>query len=101
MIDLKKYSNFVDAVTSTTSKNVKEFFNYDNIEIEVKKDTVDNRSYHVNSDKIKKVLGFEPKYNIDDAVISLCQAFKDGKLPNSMTDIKYSNVATLKKLNVS
>ena len=25
MIDLKKYSNFVDAVTSTTSKNVKEF----------------------------------------------------------------------------
>ncbi len=83
------------------AKNVKEFFNYDNIEIEVKKDTVDNRSYHVNSDKIKKVLGFEPKYNIDDAVISLCQAFKDGKLPNSMTDIKYSNVATLKKLNVS
>ena len=84
------------------AKNVKNFFfNYDKIEIEVKKETVDNRSYHVNSDKIKKVLDFSPKYNIDDAVISLCQAFKDGKLPNSLTDSKYSNVATLKKLNVS
>ena len=81
-------------------KNVKKFFYFDNIEIEVKKDTVDNRSYHVNSDKIKKVLNFSKKYNIDDAVLSLCKAFKDGKLPNSLTDIKYSNVATLKKLNV-
>ena len=82
------------------AKNVKEFFNYDNIEIEVKKDTVDNRSYHVNSDKIKKVLGFEPKYNIDDAVISLCKAFKDGKLPNSLDDPKYINVTTLKNLKI-
>ena len=82
------------------AKNVKSFFGYDNIEIEVKKETVDNRSYHVNSDKIKRVLDFSPKYNIDDAVISLCHAFKDGKLPNSLTDSKYSNVATLKKLNV-
>ena len=71
------------------AKNVQNFFNIPKIEIEIKKDTVDNRSYHVNSDKIKKVLGFEPKYNIDDAVLSLCQAFKDGKLPNSLEDPKY------------
>ena len=35
-------------------KKCQKFFNYDKIEIEVKKETVDNRSYHVNSDKIKK-----------------------------------------------
>ena len=79
---------------------MKKFFNYENVEIEVKTETVDNRSYHVNSDKIKKILNFEPKYNIDDAVNSLCQAFKDGKLPNSLSDPKYINVTTLKNLGV-
>lgn len=83
------------------SKNVKKYFSYQDIEIEVRSETVDNRSYHVNSDKIKKFLNFEPKYNIDDAVLSLCEAFKKGELPNSMTDLKYINVNTLKKLNVS
>lgn len=83
------------------AKNVQNFFNIPKIEIEIKKDTVDNRSYHVNSDKIKKVLGFEPKYNIDDAVLSLCQAFKDGKLPNSLEDPKYINVTTLKNLQIT
>jgi hypothetical protein len=80
-------------------KNVENFFGYDNIEIEIKNETVDNRSYHVNSDKIKKLLGFSPEYNIDDAVISLCDAFKNNKLPNSLTDPKYINVTTLKESN--
>ena len=70
-----------------------------NIEIEIKQETADKRSYHVNSDKIKRVLGFSPKFNIDDAVISLCKAFKANKLPNSLTDPKYINVATLKSSN--
>ena len=81
------------------ARNVKDFFNYDDVKIEVKTETVDNRSYHVNSDKIKRVLNFEPNYNIDDAVKSLCQAFKDGKLPDSLTDPKYINVTTLKNLD--
>ena len=55
----------------------------------------DNRSYHINSDKITRVLGFKPKYNIEDAIRDLCKAFKEGKLPNSMTDINYYNVKTL------
>ena len=55
----------------------------------------DNRSYHINSDKITRVLGFKPKYNIEDAIRHLCKAFKEGKLPNSMTDINYYNVKTL------
>lgn len=58
--------------------------------------TDDNRSYHVNSDKIKNKLGWAPKRNIEDAVMGLCQAFKEGKLPNSLTDPKYFNIQTMK-----
>lgn len=61
----------------------------------------DNRSYHINSDKIKRVLGFEPTHTIEDAVRDLCEAFKAGKIPNSMSDDKYFNVKTLKRDGVS
>lgn len=63
--------------------------------------TDDIRSYHINSDKIRRVLGFEPRYTIEDAVRDLCLAFKQGELPNSMTDDGYYNVRTLKKLNAA
>ena len=62
--------------------------------------TDDIRSYHINSDKIARVLGFRPKYTIEDAVRSLCEAFKAGKIANSMTDDRYYNIRTMKKLNV-
>ena len=63
--------------------------------------TDDIRSYHVNSDKIQRVLGFKPKHNIEDAVRDLCRAFKAGKLPNSMTDTSYFNVRRLKELKAA
>jgi nucleoside-diphosphate-sugar epimerase len=56
----------------------------------------DPRSYHINSEKIHKVLGFKPKHSIEEAVIDLCEAFKDGKLPNSFDDDRYFNVRTMK-----
>lgn len=60
----------------------------------------DNRSYHINSDKIFKVLGFRAKRTVQDAVQELCDAFKNGLLPNSLTDNKYFNVRTLKDLAI-
>jgi nucleoside-diphosphate-sugar epimerase len=59
----------------------------------------DNRSYHINSDKIYRTLGFRPKYSIEDGVRRLCHAFRDGKIPNSMTDDRYYNIRTMKKIN--
>jgi nucleoside-diphosphate-sugar epimerase len=59
----------------------------------------DNRSYHINSDKIFRTLGFRPKYSIEDGVRGLCHAFRDGKIPNSMTDDWYYNIRTMKKIN--
>ena len=60
--------------------------------------TDDIRSYHINSDKIKNVLGFAPKLSVEDAVVGLCQAFKAGLLPDSFNDDRYYNVRTMKKL---
>lgn len=61
----------------------------------------DPRSYHINSDKIKRVLGFEAKHTIEDAVRGLCKAFKDGKLPNSFDDDSYFNVRTMQAIGAS
>lgn len=55
----------------------------------------DNRSYHINSDKIEKMLNFRARRTISEAVEELCDAFQDGKLPDSINDIKYYNVKTL------
>ena len=59
----------------------------------------DNRSYHINSDKVYHALGFRPKYSIEDAIRSLCKAFRDGRIPNSMADDWYYNIRTMKKIN--
>jgi nucleoside-diphosphate-sugar epimerase len=64
-------------------------------------ETNDNRSYHINSDKIARVLGFRPKRNIEDAVRDLCRAFAAGKLPGSMDDDSYFNVRTIKQRNAA
>ena len=63
--------------------------------------TDDNRSYHVNSGKIRRVLGFVPRRSVADAVRDLCAAFRAGKLPNSMIDDWYYNVRTMKALNAA
>jgi nucleoside-diphosphate-sugar epimerase len=61
----------------------------------------DLRSYHINSDKIKRVLGFVPKHSIEDAVRDLCAAFRDGRFRDSMNDDQYYNVRRLKRLNAA
>jgi nucleoside-diphosphate-sugar epimerase len=63
--------------------------------------TDDIRSYHVNSDKIQRMLGFKPQHTIEDAVRDLCAAVKAGKLPNSMDDNFYFNVRRLKELKAA
>jgi nucleoside-diphosphate-sugar epimerase len=54
--------------------------------------SADLRSYHISSKKIERVLGWKPKRTIEDAVVDLCLAFRDGKIRNAMSDIRYYNV---------
>jgi nucleoside-diphosphate-sugar epimerase len=57
----------------------------------------DLRSYHVSSAKIARELGWLPKRTIEDAVVGMCKAYRDGKLPGSLTDDRYFNVKTIQK----
>lgn len=57
--------------------------------------TDDLRSYRVSSAKIKRELGWEPRYTVPDAVRELVGAFQAGKIPNSLTDPRYFNIKTM------
>ncbi len=61
----------------------------------------DNRSYRINSDKIKNILGFAAKRSIEDGVRDMCRAYKAGKLPDSLTDSIYFNVKRMQELEVA
>jgi nucleoside-diphosphate-sugar epimerase len=63
--------------------------------------TDDMRSYHINSDKIRRLLGFAPKHTIEEAVRDLCRAFRHGRLMNSMSDDIYYNVRRMKNLRAA
>jgi len=85
-------------IAKTVKKVVEKLFpEKGNIPIEVTASD-DPRSYHINSEKIHRVLGFKPKHSIEEAVMDLCQAFKEDKLPNSFDDNKYYNVRTMKAI---
>ena len=62
--------------------------------------TDDNRSYHISSTKIKKILNFDSKFTIKDAIEDLQKAFKKNLLPNSLTDEKYFNIKRMKSINL-
>ena len=74
-----------------------EFPDQGEIEIETTP-TDDIRSYHINSDKIKRELDFAPSHSIEEAVRDLCQAFRDGKLSDSFDDDSYYNVRTMQAI---
>mgnify|MGYP001381635426 CR=1 FL=1 len=58
----------------------------------------DNRSYHINSDKIFKLLGYRAKRSLEEAVGDLCESFKKGLIERSFDDDWYYNVRTLKSI---
>ncbi len=94
------YQNMTIMQIASAVKNIVEA-NYSDTPIEIEvTESDDNRSYHINSDKIKNVLGFVPKYSVSDAVEDLCRAFAAGKVPDP-DDIKHYNVKTMLDLGVN
>jgi len=67
----------------------------------VVENTDDNRSYHISSEKIKKVINFFPKYNIVDAVVDLKNAFKKKLLPDSLEKDEYFNLKRMQSIKIS
>jgi nucleoside-diphosphate-sugar epimerase len=62
--------------------------------------TDDNRSYHISSEKIRADLGFTPKFDIEDAVKGLRDAFDRGLIPNSLDDEKYFNIKMMQSIEL-
>lgn len=60
----------------------------------------DNRSYHVNSEKVKRVLGFEARFTIEDAIQGIAEAYRAGLIPNPFGDARYSNIKRMQELHV-
>ena len=63
--------------------------------------STDNRSYHINSDKIYNVLGFRPKHTVEDAIRDICVRFQDGYWRDAATNPIYSNILQLLEKKVA
>jgi nucleoside-diphosphate-sugar epimerase len=83
-------------LANTVKKVVKKEFNFkENIQLRLEKSD-DIRSYHINSNKIYRVLGFKPRYTVEDAIKEICSRFKKKTFLKSLTNTKYYNVQHLK-----
>ena len=60
----------------------------------------DNRSYHVSSEKIKDILGFETKHTVKDAVLDLKNAFEKKLLTNTFNDEFFFNIKRMNNINL-
>ena len=62
--------------------------------------TDDLRSYHVNSQKVRKELGFNPGHTIEQAIGDLRDAFQAGEVPDPMNDPRYYNIKRMQELSL-
>ena len=87
-------------IAKKVKSTVEKYFNLGE-EITIKiVESNDKRSYHINSDKIKKMLNFLPKRTIEVAIKDICEKFKKGICKDSFENINYFNVKKIKKLNI-
>ncbi len=66
----------------------------------LKKHSDDDRSYHISSNKIKKILGFESLFTIEDAVNDIKNAFEKNKFINSLTNSNYFNIKKMQEIKL-
>ena len=60
----------------------------------------DNRSYHVSSEKIRDILGFETKHTVKDAVLDLKNAFEKKLITNTFEDELFFNIKRMNSLKL-
>jgi nucleoside-diphosphate-sugar epimerase len=61
--------------------------------------TDDIRSYQVNSDRVRNILGFTPQHTIEEAVTSIAKAYRNGDIKNPMTNPLYYNIKRMQQVN--
>lgn len=66
----------------------------------VTKPTDDNRSYHISSEKIQREIGFTAKHSVTEAIQDLVAAFRAGKVPDPLSNIRYFNIKTMQSIKL-
>ena len=66
------------------------------VSIRVDANVTDNRSYRINSDKIKRELGLFPTRTIRQTIRDICYAFANGMFPDPGAS-RYYNIKTMKE----
>jgi nucleoside-diphosphate-sugar epimerase len=61
-------------------------------------ETKDTRSYHINSSKISRILGFRPQFSITQAVKELAFHWGAGEMNDALTSSKYYNVRRIREV---
>jgi nucleoside-diphosphate-sugar epimerase len=89
---------FKNQTVNELANDVKEVIGQDVKIIKTKSD--DNRSYHVSSEKIKQILGFETKYTVQDAVLDLKNEFEKKSLNNTFEDEFFFNIKRMNNINL-
>lgn len=90
---------FKNQSVNELAEDVKSVIGNDIKIVNVKSD--DNRSYHVSSEKIKRVLGFETKLTVKNAVQDLKKAFEDKKLINTFDNNFFYNIKRMNSIKLS
>jgi len=89
------YENIkVNDIANLVKKNIG-----DNVKI-IKKKSNDDRSYHISSEKIKRVLNFSSSFTIEDAIKDLKKAFDSKLLIDPLNNIKYYNIKLMNNINL-
>lgn len=57
-------------------------------------------SYNVSTDRLRSALGWSPSRPVESAVVALCRAFRDGKLPDPLDDPRYYNVRMIQSVGL-
>lgn len=90
---------FENKTVDQLASNVKEIIGED-IKI-LRSVSNDNRSYHISSDKIFKLLKFKPEFTISDAINDLKKAFENKLLNDPLNNENYYNIKKMKNINLA
>lgn len=61
--------------------------------------SIDNRSYHINSDKIRAI-GFKYNNSIEQAVVDLCERFQAGCFTDSLASSRFFNIKRMQEVRL-
>ena len=62
--------------------------------------TDDTRSYHVNTEKMEKILGFDCEFRIEEAIKSLIDAYNKNLIADGLSNSIYYNIKRMKEINL-